>query len=91
MLKRNKFVFAGVAAAMLAAGPWVGSAVAVIDPPSSSILARGETEAKRLLLIMEYMEEDEPLKTGSVVGMELQHHCSTSLRQDALVFSLLKK
>jgi len=53
MLKINKFAFAGVAAVMLAAGPWVGSALAVIDPPSPSILARGESEAKRLLSIMD--------------------------------------
>ncbi len=44
-----------------------------------------------LLLVMEYMEEDKPLKSGSIVGMELQHHCNTSLVQDVLIFSLLKK
>ena len=53
MRKRNKFLFAGVAAALLAAGPWVGSALAVIDPPSPVSLARGESEAKRLLFIMD--------------------------------------
>jgi hypothetical protein len=53
MLKKNKFAFAGVAVVVLAAGPWVGSALAVIDPPSPVSLARGGSEAKRLLFIMD--------------------------------------
>ena len=49
VLKRNKFAFAAVAAVVLAAG----SAVASIDAPSQSVLARGENEAKRLILLMD--------------------------------------
>jgi len=49
----NKFAFIGLTAAMLAAGPWVGRAWAVIDPPSAVALARGEKEALRLLQIMD--------------------------------------
>jgi hypothetical protein len=48
VLKRNKFAFAA-AAVVLAAG----SAMASIEPPSQSVLARGETEAKRLILLMD--------------------------------------
>jgi hypothetical protein len=53
MLKINKFAFIGLAAFVLVAGPWVGSALAVIDPPSPITLAKGESEAKRLLIIMD--------------------------------------
>jgi len=50
MLKRNKFAFVVLAAAMLAAG---GRAWAVINPPSELALARGQKEAIRLLAIMD--------------------------------------
>jgi len=49
ILKRNKFAFSAVAAVVLAAG----SLMANINPPSQSVLARGENEAKRLLLLMD--------------------------------------
>lgn len=48
-LKMNKLTFAAAAAVVLAAG----SAVASIEPPSQSVLAKGELEAKRLILLMD--------------------------------------
>jgi hypothetical protein len=48
VLKRNKFVFAAAAVVLVA-----GSAMASINPPSQSVLARGELEAKRLILLMD--------------------------------------
>ena len=53
MLKRNKFLFTGIATVMLAVGPWVIRASAVVDPPSPKTLAKAEPEAKRLLKLMD--------------------------------------
>ncbi len=72
MLKRHKFAFAGVAAVMLAAGPWVGSALAVIDPPSPVSLARGEKEAKRLLAIMDKDKNGKVSKQEFMAFMEAE-------------------
>lgn len=53
MLKRNKFLLSGIAVAVLAVGPWVVRASAVVDPPSPKSLAKAEPEAKHLLRLMD--------------------------------------
>ena len=72
MLKRHKFAFAGLAAVMLAAGPWVGNALAVIDPPSPVTLAKGESEAKRLLVIMDKDRNGKVSKQEFMAFMEAE-------------------
>lgn len=68
----NRFAFIGLAAAMLAAGPWVGSAAAVIDPPSPTSLAKGEKEAKRLLQIMDKDKNGKVSKQEFMTYMEAE-------------------
>ena len=72
MLKKHKFAFAAVVAVVLTAGPWVGSALAVIDPPSPVSLARGQSEARRLLVVMDKDKSGKVSKQEFMTFMEAE-------------------
>ncbi len=55
MVKRNKFVLAGLGVAtLLASATWAGTAAAhEVTPPAQATLAKGETEVMHLLKLMD--------------------------------------
>ena len=74
MLRKHKFAFAGlVTTALLASGTWVGTAVArEVTAPSQHKLAKGDTEVKHLLLLMDKDENGKISKQEFMSFMEME-------------------
>jgi len=69
---RNRLLLASAAALLLATGPWLGTALAVIDPPSQLQLAKGETEARRLVFLMDKDKNGKVSKQEFMAFMEAE-------------------
>jgi hypothetical protein len=74
MLRKHKSAFAGlVAAALLASGTWVGTAVArEVTAPSQHKLVKGDAETKQLLLLMDKDQNGKISKQEFMSFMEME-------------------
>jgi Ca2+-binding EF-hand superfamily protein len=72
MLQKQKFAFVGLAAAaLLASGTWVGTAVArEVTAPTQHQIAKGDAEVKQLLLLMDKDENGKISKKEFMGFME---------------------
>jgi Ca2+-binding EF-hand superfamily protein len=74
MLRKHKAAFAGLAAAaVLASGSWVGTAVArEVTVPAQKKLAKGDVEVKQLLLLMDKDDNGKVSKQEFLTFMEAE-------------------
>jgi len=73
-LRKHKSAFVGLAAAaLLASGTWLGTAVArEVTAPTQHKLAKGDSETKQLLLLMDKDQNGKISKQEFMTFMELE-------------------